>query len=48
MARKQIESQTLAWSAKMLRSIHAAVQTKEGFLLKVVLFVIAFYFWQGP
>ncbi len=40
--RKQIETEFSQIKAKMLRSIHAV--TKEGFLLKVALFVIAFAF----
>jgi hypothetical protein len=40
--RKQIETDFSQIKAKMLRSIHAV--TKEGFLLKVALFVIAFSF----
>jgi hypothetical protein len=40
--RKQIETDFSHIKAKMLRSIHAV--TKEGFLLKVALFVIAFAF----
>lgn len=40
--RKQIETDFSQIKAKMLRSIHAV--TKEGFLLKVALFVIAFTF----
>lgn len=40
--RKQIETDFSLIKAKMLRTIHAV--TKEGFLLKVALFVIAFAF----
>jgi len=40
--RKQIETDFSQIKAKMLRSIHAV--TKQGFLLKVALFVIAFAF----
>lgn len=40
--RKQIETDFSQIKAKMLRSIHAV--TKEGFLLKIALFVIAFAF----
>ncbi|MBD0376242.1 MAG: IS982 family transposase [Flavisolibacter sp.] len=40
--RKQIETDFSQLKAKMLRSLHAV--TKDGFLLKVALFVIAFAF----
>ncbi len=40
--RKQIETTFSELKAKMLRHIHAV--TKQGFLLKVALFVIAFSF----
>ena len=42
--RKCIETDFSLIKAKMLRSIHAV--TKEGFLLKVALFVVAFAFDQ--
>ena len=42
--RKEIETTFSALKAKMLRTIHAV--TKQGFLLKVALFVIAFGFEQ--
>lgn len=42
--RKQIETDFSQIKAKMLRCIHAV--TKQGFLLKVALFVIAFAFEQ--
>jgi hypothetical protein len=42
--RKRIETDFSMIKAKMLRTIHAV--TKEGFLLKVALFVIAFAFYQ--
>lgn len=42
--RKQIETDFSQIKAKMLRSIHAV--TKQGFLLKVALFVIAFAFYK--
>jgi hypothetical protein len=40
--RKKIETEFSLMKAKMLRCIHAV--TKQGFLLKVALFVIAFAF----
>ena len=42
--RKQIETDFSLIKAKMLRCIHAV--TKQGFLLKVALFVIAFAFYK--
>jgi hypothetical protein len=42
--RKRIESDISQIKAKMLRTIHAV--TKQGFLLKVALFVIAFAFYK--
>ena len=42
--RKAVETDFSQIKAKMLRCIHAV--TKEGFLLKVALFVIAFAFYK--